>query len=440
MAPIRDVPYSFAAASTSGPALIAKVLYTLVLGLCVILAVQWWLKRMARTIHPGGPPRQVQTRATARTGAETETKSETSRVQQELKTFEIAAHSNPSAPVVWSPAAIEAAAAAGCPASKFAAAKEMGAAATDHTTKNSQPQTDDTKTTPAIPAVSASVDLTEAELRAFDGSTDRLPANATPTSVRRRYRYVSVGLQVFDVTDAVGPSSTGKTDGSGGMQPQAVAPSHPFDGLSGYDISRYLVYGQVRERSILREAINETFHAIQKLERFRRYFESRFPLVGRLITPPPVNPIAVAPPPPPTASAVAASSTSPPPPVSAADAAARGRELHAAIDRNDRTALTVLLTTGTGSVPSHLFINALDERTQLTPLHHAIEAAPSEDGKTDTGLIEELLRFSPDLNAKASLYDDETPLAMAQRFQLPSELLERLQPSTPATAAAAAKK
>lgn len=54
-------------------------------------------------------------------------------------------------------------------------------------------------------------------------------------------------------------------------------------------------------------------------------------------------------------------------------------------------------------------VNAICARTTMTPLHKAVE-------KHRLDLVEELVRAGADLEARAPLYDDETPVQMAQRF------------------------
>ncbi|KAG2819714.1 hypothetical protein PC129_g10506 [Phytophthora cactorum] len=54
-------------------------------------------------------------------------------------------------------------------------------------------------------------------------------------------------------------------------------------------------------------------------------------------------------------------------------------------------------------------VNAVCARTTMTPLHKAVE-------KHRLDLVEELVRAGADVEARAALYDDETPLEMAHRF------------------------
>ncbi|ETL44924.1 hypothetical protein L916_04884 [Phytophthora nicotianae] len=54
-------------------------------------------------------------------------------------------------------------------------------------------------------------------------------------------------------------------------------------------------------------------------------------------------------------------------------------------------------------------VSAICARTTMTPLHKAVE-------KHRLDLVEELVRAGADLEARAALYDDETPLEMAHRF------------------------
>ncbi|KAG3114518.1 hypothetical protein PI124_g10411 [Phytophthora idaei] len=54
-------------------------------------------------------------------------------------------------------------------------------------------------------------------------------------------------------------------------------------------------------------------------------------------------------------------------------------------------------------------VNAVCARTTMTPLHKAVE-------KHRLDLVKELVRAGADVEARAALYDDETPLEMAHRF------------------------
>ncbi|CEG41934.1 ankyrin repeat-containing domain protein [Plasmopara halstedii] len=58
---------------------------------------------------------------------------------------------------------------------------------------------------------------------------------------------------------------------------------------------------------------------------------------------------------------------------------------------------------------SNAQVNAVCSRTTMTPLHKAVE-------KNRLDLVEELLRAGADVEARAALYDDETPMQMARRF------------------------
>jgi ankyrin repeat protein len=54
-------------------------------------------------------------------------------------------------------------------------------------------------------------------------------------------------------------------------------------------------------------------------------------------------------------------------------------------------------------------VNSICVRTGLQPLHKAVEAG-------NTSLVKVLLEFGADRHAPAPLYDNETPIDMAQRF------------------------
>jgi len=78
--------------------------------------------------------------------------------------------------------------------------------------------------------------------------------------------------------------------------------------------------------------------------------------------------------------------------------------LHQAIEQGDMDIIRTLLDEGAD-------VNELCSRTFMTPVHKAIESENLE-------LLQLLLATGrADLQAKAMLYDDETPLQMAQRFQ-----------------------
>ncbi|DAZ96061.1 TPA: hypothetical protein N0F65_005839 [Lagenidium giganteum] len=77
---------------------------------------------------------------------------------------------------------------------------------------------------------------------------------------------------------------------------------------------------------------------------------------------------------------------------------------HDLIAANDVVGLEKAITAG------GIDINAFCPRTTLTALHKAVEA-------NHLTIVQLLVQHGADINAPASLYDDETPLQMAQRFQ-----------------------
>jgi predicted heme/steroid binding protein len=82
--------------------------------------------------------------------------------------------------------------------------------------------------------------------------------------------------------------------------------------------------------------------------------------------------------------------------------------LHTSIENNDLKTIQSLFGNNTDKIK---LTNEQCKRTFMSPLHKAIE------NTSNIEIVKLLLENGADLNSKASLYDNETPIDMAKRFQ-----------------------